>query len=221
MKVLAHTSTYGATAQLLCAARVNLLNHKSMNIPKPAIVVGLVALIGAYVASQSASNQSNPAQSSTHTHADGTVHEGSEHGGESSGSQAADAPSSEASPSAASMGSGSSPVANATKLQITDVKKGTGATAADGKNLTMHYRGTLTNGKEFDASYNRGEPFIFTLGKGEVIRGWDQGIKGMKVGGKRRLVIPGDLAYGPNGTPDGSIPPNATLVFEVELLNVT
>jgi len=104
-------------------------------------------------------------------------------------------------------------------LQIEDVTVGEGAEATDGKTVTVHYRGTLDNGKQFDASYDRGEPFPFTLGAGDVIKGWDQGVKGMKVGGKRKLVIPGSLAYGPAGSPP-AIPPNATLLFDVELLAV-
>ena len=101
-------------------------------------------------------------------------------------------------------------------LRITDLEEGTGAEARAGQLVTVHYRGTLTNGKEFDTSYGRG-PFSFPLGGGRVIRGWDEGVAGMKVGGKRRLVIPPDLAYGERGA-GGVIPPNATLIFEVELL---
>ena len=108
---------------------------------------------------------------------------------------------------------------NATTLQKTDLKVGTGKEAKAGQSVTVHYRGTLTDGTKFDASYDRGEPFTFNLGAGEVIKGWDQGVVGMKEGGKRKLVIPGDLAYGPMGSPP-TIPPNATLVFEVELLKV-
>ncbi|MEB3265076.1 MAG: FKBP-type peptidyl-prolyl cis-trans isomerase [Cyanobacteriota bacterium] len=103
-------------------------------------------------------------------------------------------------------------------LRITELEEGSGAVASPGQLVTVHYRGTLTNGKEFDASYGRG-PFSFPLGGGRVIRGWDEGVAGMKVGGKRRLVIPPDLAYGERGA-GGVIPPNATLIFEVELLQV-
>lgn len=107
----------------------------------------------------------------------------------------------------------------ASGLKITDVVEGTGAVAESGKMVSVHYRGTLTDGKEFDASRPRGEPFTFELGAGNVIRGWDEGVKGMKVGGKRKLVIPPEMAYGEQGA-GGVIPPNATLEFEVELLDV-
>lgn len=108
---------------------------------------------------------------------------------------------------------------NVTTLQKTDLKVGTGKTAKTGDNVTVHYRGTLTNGTKFDASYDRGQPFSFPLGGGQVIPGWDQGVVGMKEGGKRKLVIPSDLAYGDEGRPP-TIPQKATLVFEVELLKV-
>ena len=107
----------------------------------------------------------------------------------------------------------------ASGLKITELKVGEGAEAASGQTVQVHYRGTLENGKEFDASYDRGTPFNFPLGAGRVIKGWDEGVVGMKVGGKRKLVIPPDLAYGSRGA-GGVIPPNATLVFEVELLDV-
>lgn len=104
-------------------------------------------------------------------------------------------------------------------MEITELKVGTGAEAQSGKKVKVHYTGTFLDGKVFDSSVTRGEPFSFTLGAGQVIEGWDQGVAGMKVGGKRKLVIPPELAYGPNGIP-GAIPPNATLAFEVELLGV-
>src|ERR1700680_3107904 len=94
-----------------------------------------------------------------------------------------------------------------------DITLGTGATATPGKSVTVHYTGWLTNGKKFDSSVDRGEPFTFRLGAGNVIKGWDEGVAGMKVGGKRKLIIPSDLGYGTNGTPDGTIPPNAQLIF--------
>ena len=103
-------------------------------------------------------------------------------------------------------------------LRITDLEVGSGAEAIAGQTVTVHYRGTLTNGEQFDASYGRG-PFSFRLGGGQVIKGWDEGVAGMKVGGKRKLVIPPDLGYGSRGA-GGVIPPDATLIFEVELLRV-
>ncbi|HVZ89568.1 MAG TPA: FKBP-type peptidyl-prolyl cis-trans isomerase [Polyangia bacterium] len=103
---------------------------------------------------------------------------------------------------------------------IDEVKVGEGATATKGKTVSVHYTGRLTDGTKFDSSYDRGQPIDFPLGAGVVIKGWDQGIDGMKVGGKRKLTIPPDLAYGARGTPGGPIPPNATLVFDVELVGV-
>ena len=106
----------------------------------------------------------------------------------------------------------------ASGLSITELEVGDGAVAGPGQTVVVNYRGTLENGKEFDSSYGRG-PFSFPLGAGRVIKVWDEGVAGMKVGGKRRLVIPPDLAYGTRGA-GGVIPPNATLIFEVELLDV-
>ena len=103
-------------------------------------------------------------------------------------------------------------------LRITDLVVGEGPEAVAGQGVVVNYRGTLTDGREFDSSYGRG-PFRFPLGAGRVIRGWDEGVAGMKVGGKRKLVIPPDLGYGSRGA-GGVIPPDATLIFEVELLEV-
>ena len=105
-------------------------------------------------------------------------------------------------------------------LVIEEVQAGSGPAAQKGKTVAVHYTGTLTDGKKFDSSHDRGQPIEFPLGAGVVIKGWDQGIEGMKVGGKRKLTIPPDLAYGARGTPGGPIPPNATLVFDVELVAV-
>lgn len=104
-------------------------------------------------------------------------------------------------------------------LQIEDLKVGTGKEAIAKTKITVHYTGWLTNGKKFDSSVDRGEPFTFTLGVGQVIQGWDQGFAGMKVGGKRKLTIPPHMGYGARGA-GGAIPPNSTLVFEVELISV-
>jgi FKBP-type peptidyl-prolyl cis-trans isomerase len=105
-------------------------------------------------------------------------------------------------------------------LMIEEVKIGDGALATKGKTVSVHYTGTLTTGVKFDSSLDRGQPIQFILGTGQVIKGWDQGIDGMKVGGKRKLTIPPELGYGARGTPGGPIPPNATLVFDVELVAV-
>jgi len=104
-------------------------------------------------------------------------------------------------------------------LQVEDMVVGTGAEAIKGKLVSVHYTGWLTDGKKFDSSKDRGQPFQFPLGRGHVIPGWDQGVEGMKVGGKRKLTIPPELGYGAQGA-GGVIPGNATLVFEVELLGV-
>lgn len=104
-------------------------------------------------------------------------------------------------------------------LQIDDIKVGTGPEAKAGQKVTVHYVGTLTDGSKFDSSRDRGQGFDFKLGAGQVIKGWDQGVAGMKVGGVRKLTIPPELGYGAGGYPP-VIPPNSTLVFEVELLKV-
>lgn len=105
-------------------------------------------------------------------------------------------------------------------LKVEDLTVGTGAEAMAGENVSVHYTGWLTNGTKFDSSYDHGGPFSFPLGAGQVIKGWDEGVAGMKVGGKRRLTIPPELAYGSAEVGGGIIPPNSTLIFEVELLAV-
>lgn len=104
-------------------------------------------------------------------------------------------------------------------LKYTDLVEGTGASPKRGDTVSVHYAGKLESGKEFDSSYKRGEPSDFKIGVGAVIKGWDEGLMTMKIGGKRRLVIPGKLGYGPQGRPP-DIPPNATLVFDVELMGI-
>ena len=104
-------------------------------------------------------------------------------------------------------------------LKYLDEKVGSGPSPAAGKRVTVHYTGTLTDGTKFDSSVDRGQPFQFVIGVGQVIKGWDEGVMSMKVGGKRRLMIPSNLAYGPRSM-GGVIPPNADLNFEVELLGV-
>jgi FKBP-type peptidyl-prolyl cis-trans isomerase FkpA len=105
-------------------------------------------------------------------------------------------------------------------LQYWDITVGTGMAASSGKTVKVNYTGWLTNGKKFDSSVDRGTPFSFKLGAGQVIKGWDEGVAGMKVGGKRQLRIPADLGYGARGAA-GVIPPNSILIFDVELLDVT
>jgi peptidylprolyl isomerase len=104
-------------------------------------------------------------------------------------------------------------------LKYVDLEVGTGAMPKRGQTVIVHYTGWLTNGKKFDSSVDRNQPFPFALGRGEVIKGWDEGVATMRVGGKRKLTIPPGLAYGAQGYP-GAIPPNATLIFEVQLLRI-
>ena len=111
------------------------------------------------------------------------------------------------------------PTTTPTGLIIEDIVVGNGGAAAAGQQVKVHYTGWLTDGTKFDSSKDRNDPFVFPLGAGRVIKGWDEGVQGMQVGGKRKLTIPPALGYGARGA-GGVIPPNATLVFEVELLGV-
>tara|TARA_Y100001935_G_scaffold255633_1_gene270276 strand:+ start:20886 stop:21230 length:345 start_codon:yes stop_codon:yes gene_type:complete len=104
-------------------------------------------------------------------------------------------------------------------MKYEDLIEGSGPTAEAGQDVSVHYTGWLTDGSKFDSSKDRNSPFQFSLGQGMVIKGWDEGVQGMKVGGKRKLTIPSQLGYGPSGA-GGVIPPNATLIFEVELLEI-
>ena len=120
---------------------------------------------------------------------------------------------------APSGGGGGDEVTTTSGLKYQDTKVGTGTEAKAGQTAVVHYTGWLTNGTKFDSSKDRGQPFTFPLGGGRVIKGWDEGVQGMKVGGTRKLTIPANLGYGAQGA-GGVIPPNATLVFEVDLLEL-
>lgn len=106
------------------------------------------------------------------------------------------------------------------KLGIKDLVVGKGPMPKAGQTVEVQYTGRLTDGTKFDSSYDSGRPYSFVLGEGNVIEGWDEGLKTMRVGGKRQLTVPPSLGYGPAGTPDGKIPPNSTLIFDIELLSV-
>jgi len=132
-------------------------------------------------------------------------------------------PAAQATPAASATPAQATAIAPVTELKIEDQVVGTGAAAGPGKMVTVHYTGTLTDGSKFDSSLDRNQPFSFRMSKDgvgrQVIEGWEKGLTGMKVGGKRRLIIPPQMAYGPEGRPP-VIPPSATLVFDIQLLSV-
>jgi peptidylprolyl isomerase len=117
------------------------------------------------------------------------------------------------------MDSNEQQITTASGLKYVEITEGTGATPTTGQKISVHYTGTLENGKKFDSSRDRNQPFEFQVGTGQVIKGWDEGLSTMKVGGRRKLIIPAELGYGARGA-GGAIPPNATLIFDVELLKI-
>lgn len=123
-------------------------------------------------------------------------------------------------PKQAAAGAAGKMITTKSGLKYQDIKVGTGPSPEPGQTVVVHYTGTLEDGTVFDSSRDRGEPVPFPIGVGQVIKGWDEGVLPMKVGGRRKLIIPGHLAYGPNPPPGSGIPANATLLFDVELLDV-
>jgi FKBP-type peptidyl-prolyl cis-trans isomerase FkpA len=163
----------------------------------------VVALVGATALSGCASQSQTPATTT-------------EQSSQSAAEQPADAQASSAAPD---LGGSKEELDATTELKIDDLVVGTGAEAKAGDTVTVNYTGWTTDGAKFDSSLDSGQPFSFALGTGYVIKGWDEGVAGMKVGGKRRLTIPADMGYGEQGAGE-AIPPNSVLVFEVELLGV-
>jgi len=185
-----------------------VLKRLSLYVLVALTLIGVVALAGCKAAPKPASTANPAGQAQAQTPAD-------QNAGATSQDQGA--PAQEAQQIAPQLSAPGKKVKDVTKLVIKDQKVGTGAEALSGHAVLVHYTGWLTDGTLFDSSLNSGQPFQFTLGAGQVIKGWDQGVAGMKVGGVRQLIIPSAMGYGPAGSPP-QIPGGATLVFEVQLL---
>jgi FKBP-type peptidyl-prolyl cis-trans isomerase len=184
------------------------------------VIAGLACQPAEKKAAAPAEGEQAAAHDATHGHSDAasdpaagsTPASGMGNGTEGQESAPASSPSTSLTP-------GANVTSTASGLKYEDLVVGTGATPKAGQTCSVHYTGWLTNGSKFDSSRDRGTPFTFPIGQGSVIKGWDEGVMGMKVGGKRKLWVPPALAYGPDGYPP-VIPPNSELVFEVELLGV-
>lgn len=193
----------------------------------PALAGLLITVGGCGPSEQSAVPAEGNAPTASSTNA---PDEGDAHGADEAASEGKDAPASGAATSGGKVEVPSGPWAKVdpSKYQVTEsglayavLKEGTGKVAEAGQDVAVHYTGWLkSNGEKFDSSLDRNEPIHFPLGRGQVIPGWDEGVSGMKVGEKRQLVIPAKLGYGETGTPGGPIPPNADLIFDVELVDV-
>ena len=180
---------------------------------KGLLVVAIIAVIAAVFAIMSR----NKAGQENSTESTATMSSATQQGSTTMGTTGTGA--SQASSQQGESKTGPFPFQPVTELKMEDIKVGSGDEASSGKLVSVHYTGWLADGRKFDSSVDRGQPFKFVLGSGQVIRGWDQGVQGMKVGGKRRLTIPPQLAYGERGA-GGVIPMNASLMFDVELLSV-